>query len=58
MFFSPSFKDLTQGKIGAWRGDLNVKGAGKFSILVIAENGTENTWYVSVSSFELMADVT
>jgi hypothetical protein len=46
MFFSPSFKDLTQGKIGAWRGDLNVKGAGKFSILVIAENGTENTWYV------------
>jgi hypothetical protein len=46
MFFNPSFKDLTQGKIGAWRGDLNVRGGGKFSILVIAESGTEDIWQV------------
>jgi hypothetical protein len=46
MFFNPSFKDITQGKIGAWKGDLDIKGSsgGRFSILVIAETGSEDTW--------------
>ena len=48
MFFSPSFKDITQGKLGVWKGELEVKGqsGGKFSILVIGEQGTESIWWV------------
>jgi hypothetical protein len=46
MFFNPSFKDITQGKIGAWKGELQVKGpsGGTFSVLVIGEAGTEDIW--------------
>jgi hypothetical protein len=48
MFFNPSFKDITQGKIGAWKGELEIKGpcGGTFSVLVIGETGSEDTWYV------------
>ena len=55
MFFNPSFKDITQGKIGAWKGDLDIKGSsgGRFSILVIAETGSEDIWYVySISGYD------
>lgn len=46
MFFNPSFKDITQGKLGVWKGELEVKGqsGGRFSILVIGEQGTESIW--------------
>jgi len=46
MFFNPSFKDITQGKIGAWKGELEIKGpsGGVFSVLIIGETGTEDTW--------------
>jgi len=49
MFFNPSFKDITQGKIGAWKGELEIKGpsGGVFSVLIIGETGTEDIWYVS-----------
>jgi hypothetical protein len=48
MFFNPSFKDITQGKIGAWKGELEIKGpsGGVFSVLIIGETGTEDLWYV------------
>jgi len=48
MFFNPSFKDITQGKIGAWKGELEIKGpsGGVFSVLIIGETGTEDVWYV------------
>jgi hypothetical protein len=48
MFFNPSFKDITQGKLGVWKGELEVKGqsGGRFSILVIGEQGSENIWSV------------
>ena len=49
MFFNPSFRDITQGKLGVWKGELEVKGqsGGKFNILIIGEQGTENIWYVA-----------
>jgi hypothetical protein len=48
MFFNPSFRDITQGKLGVWKGELEVKGqsGGNFNILIIGEQGTENIWYV------------
>lgn len=51
MFFNPSFKDITQGKLGVWKGELEVKGqsGGKFSILVIGEQGTDSIWSVITS---------
>lgn len=50
MFFNPSFKDITQGKIGAWKGELEIKGpsGGVFSVLIIGETGTEDIWYVAL----------
>ncbi|WWC70078.1 uncharacterized protein I206_104024 [Kwoniella pini CBS 10737] len=46
MFFNPSFENLTDGKAGIWRGDLEVRGrgGGKFPILVIGEKDTEHLW--------------
>lgn len=46
MFFSPAFKDLKQGKVAVWRGDLEVrgKGGGKFSILIVGEEKTGHLW--------------
>ncbi|WWD17216.1 hypothetical protein CI109_101654 [Kwoniella shandongensis] len=46
MFFNPSFENLTDGKAGIWRGDLEVRGrgGGKFPIIVVGEKGTENLW--------------
>ncbi|WWC62057.1 uncharacterized protein I303_104646 [Kwoniella dejecticola CBS 10117] len=46
MFFNPSFENLTDGKTGIWRGDLEVRGrgGGKFPILVIGEKDTEHLW--------------
>lgn len=48
MFFNPSFKDLTVGKLGVWKGDLEVKGrgGGRFAVLVVGETGTDYLWYV------------
>ncbi|RSH83645.1 hypothetical protein EHS25_005549 [Saitozyma podzolica] len=39
MFFSPSFRDLQKGKVGVWKGDLEIKGrgGGKFSVLIVGE---------------------
>ncbi|KAK8864486.1 hypothetical protein IAR55_001736 [Kwoniella newhampshirensis] len=46
MFFNPSFENLTDGKAGVWRGDLEVRGrgGGKFPIIVVGEKGTEDLW--------------
>ncbi|WRT66461.1 uncharacterized protein IL334_003420 [Kwoniella shivajii] len=46
MFFNPSFENLTDGKAGIWRGDLEVKGrgGGKFPIIVVGEKDTEHLW--------------
>lgn len=46
MFFNPAFKDLTAGKLGVWRGDLEVRGrgGGKFSVVVVGEAGTDYLW--------------
>jgi hypothetical protein len=46
MFFNPAFKDLTQGKVGIWKGDLEVRGrgGGKFSILIVGEETTGHLW--------------
>ncbi|WVQ80782.1 hypothetical protein IAT38_002887 [Cryptococcus sp. DSM 104549] len=46
MFFNKSFEDLTQGKAGIWKGDLEVRGrgGGKFNVLVIGDQGTEHLW--------------
>ncbi|OCF38713.1 hypothetical protein I317_07498 [Kwoniella heveanensis CBS 569] len=46
MFFNPSFENLTDGKAGIWRGDLEVRGrgGGKFPIIVVGEKDTEHLW--------------
>lgn len=48
MFFSPAFKDLKQGKVGVWKGDLDIRGrgGGKFSILIVGEEKTGHLWYI------------
>jgi hypothetical protein len=46
MFFSPSFHDLQNGKVGVWKGDLEIKGrgGGKFSVLIVGEEATGYLW--------------
>ena len=46
MFFSPAFKDLQQGKVGVWKGDLEIRGrgGGKFSVLIVGEQSTGHLW--------------
>ena len=46
MFFSPAFKDLKQGKVGVWKGDLEMRGrgGGNFSILIVGEETTSHLW--------------
>lgn len=46
MFFSPAFHDLQNGKVGVWKGDLEVrgKGGGKFSVLIVGEAATGHMW--------------
>jgi hypothetical protein len=46
MFFSPAFKDLQKGKVGVWKGDLDLKGAGGgvFSTLIVGEESTGHLW--------------
>ncbi|WVF71262.1 hypothetical protein IAT40_006065 [Kwoniella sp. CBS 6097] len=46
MFFNPSFENLTDGKAGIWRGDLEMRGrgGGKFPIIVVGEKDTEHLW--------------
>jgi hypothetical protein len=46
MFFTPSFHDLQNGKIGVWKGDLDIrrKGGGKFSVLIVGEEATGHIW--------------
>ena len=48
MFFSPAFKDLQKGKIGVWKGDLELRGGGggSFSILIVGEESTGHFWCV------------
>lgn len=46
MFFSPAFHDLQNGKVGIWKGDLNVqgRGGGRFSVLIVGEAATGHVW--------------
>ena len=46
MFFSPAFRDLQEGKVGVWKGDLTVRGrgGGKFSVLVVGEASSAQLW--------------
>lgn len=46
MFFSPSFHDLHSGKVGVWKGDLEIKGRGGgiFSVLIVGEEVTGYLW--------------
>jgi hypothetical protein len=46
MFFSPSFHDLQNGKVGVWKGDLEIKGrgGGNFSVLIVGEEATGYLW--------------
>ncbi|KAK4690020.1 hypothetical protein P7C73_g81, partial [Tremellales sp. Uapishka_1] len=46
MFFNPSFKDLQKGKVGIWKGDLNVRGrgGGRFSVLIVGEESNGHMW--------------
>ncbi|WVQ72482.1 hypothetical protein IAR50_002037 [Cryptococcus sp. DSM 104548] len=51
MFFKSSFQDLTAdgGKVGIWKGDLDVRGrgGGRFSVLVVGEQGFDHLWQSS-----------
>ncbi|ORX35785.1 hypothetical protein BD324DRAFT_657237 [Kockovaella imperatae] len=46
MFFSPQFRDLEKGKVGVWKGDLEItgRGGGRFSILIVGEENTGHLW--------------
>ncbi|ORY32827.1 hypothetical protein BCR39DRAFT_557390 [Naematelia encephala] len=46
MFFNPAFHDLQKGKVGIWKGDIEVRGrgGGKFSILIVGEEGSGHLW--------------
>ena len=46
MFFSPQYRDLEKGKVGVWKGDLEIvgRGGGTFSILIVGEEGTGHFW--------------
>ena len=46
MFFSPQYRDLERGKVGVWKGDLEIvgRGGGTFSILIVGEEGTGHFW--------------
>lgn len=46
MFFSPSFRDLQQGKVAVWKGDLVIRGrgGGTFNILIVGEQGSDHLW--------------
>lgn len=46
MFFNPSFRDLQQGKVGVWKGDLDLKGkgGGRFSVLIVGEEVSGHLW--------------
>ena len=46
MFFNPSFRDLQQGKVGVWKGDLELKGTsgGTFSVLIVGEEVSGHLW--------------
>ena len=46
MFFNPSFRDLQQGKVGVWKGDLDLKGKGGgiFSVLIVGEEVSGHLW--------------
>ncbi|RSH94140.1 hypothetical protein EHS25_003943 [Saitozyma podzolica] len=56
MFFSPSFRDLQKGKVGVWKGDLEIKGrgGGKFSVLIVGEEAIgylcqSHTWPCTIT---------
>lgn len=48
MFFSPAFRDLQQGKVAVWKGDLVIRGrgGGRFNVLIIGEAVSGELWYV------------
>ncbi|RSH85435.1 hypothetical protein EHS25_004831 [Saitozyma podzolica] len=56
MSFSPSFRDLQKGKVGVWKGDLEIKGrgGGKFSVLIVGEEAMgylcqSHTWPCTIT---------
>lgn len=46
MFFTPAFRDLQKGKVGVWKGDLEIRGrgGGKFNVLIVGEEGSDHLW--------------
>ncbi|KLT45443.1 hypothetical protein CC85DRAFT_135026 [Cutaneotrichosporon oleaginosum] len=46
MFFSPSFRDLQEGKVAVWKGDLTIRGrgGGRFNVLIIGEAASGHLW--------------
>ncbi|BEI85478.1 hypothetical protein CcaverHIS002_0508790 [Cutaneotrichosporon cavernicola] len=46
MFFSPAFRDLQEGKVAVWKGDLTIRGrgGGRFNILIIGEATSGDLW--------------
>jgi hypothetical protein len=46
LFFPPSFRDLQHGKVGVWKGNLEIKGivGGMFSVLIVGEETTGYLW--------------
>lgn len=46
MFFTPTFRDLQKGKVGVWKGDLEIRGrgGGKFNVLIVGEEGSDHLW--------------
>ncbi|WOO81173.1 uncharacterized protein LOC62_03G004703 [Vanrija pseudolonga] len=46
MFFTPTFRDLQQGKVGVWKGELAIRGrgGGKFNVLIVGEEGSDALW--------------
>jgi hypothetical protein len=46
MFFSPAFRDLQEGKVAVWKGDLTIRGrgGGRFNILIIGEASSGHLW--------------
>ncbi|GMK55259.1 hypothetical protein CspeluHIS016_0203150 [Cutaneotrichosporon spelunceum] len=46
MFFSPAFRDLQEGKVAVWKGNLTVRGrgGGSFNVLIIGEAPQGDLW--------------
>lgn len=46
MFFTPTFRDLQNGKVAVWKGDLTIRGrgGGTFNILIVGEQESDKYW--------------